>query len=58
MPSERSRTLEINYLTANEDNFTLDIPDYNVEKSDVELKAAADTILTQAALEPDGFPLT
>lgn len=58
MAEERSRILEITYQTANEEAFTLDVPDYNTEKSDVELKTAADTILTQAAFEPDGFPLT
>lgn len=58
MAEERSRILEITYLTANEDSFKLDIPDYSTEKSDLELKTAADTILTQAAFEPDGFPLT
>lgn len=58
MAEERSRILEITYLTANEDNYTLGIPDYNTEKSDTELKTAADTILTQAVFEPDGFPLT
>lgn len=58
MAEERSRVLEIEYLNANEDSFSLDIPDYSTEKSDVELKSAAENILTQAAFEPNGFPLT
>lgn len=55
--AERSRELEINYLHSGEDTFTLSIPDFDTGKSDVEIKTAAETILTQAAFEPNGFTL-
>lgn len=56
--AERNRVLEIEYGTANEESYRLDIPEYSTEKSDLELKTAAEAILTQAAFEPDGYPLT
>ena len=55
---ERSRELEITYMHSGEDDFTLSIPDYDAEAPDTELTAAANTILTQAAFEPDGYTLT
>ncbi len=54
---ERSRELEITYIHSGEDDFTLSIPDYDTEKSDVELTTAANAILTAAAFEPNGFTL-
>ncbi len=55
--TERSRELEITYIHSGEEDFTLTIPDYDPEKSDVELTTAANTILTQSAFEPNGFTL-